>query len=110
MNPRKTVAELKLECSNNLARTLGYEKRDQEKPPLTAEQHDEVKRLAELIQQAMKCCARGMTVKGKKNPAFANLQVLVNIRRELLASRIPPKKQSDSELLREADRLLKGVQ
>jgi hypothetical protein len=95
-----------LEGSPNLGRALAREKADAEKTALSAEQRDEVKRLDELIQQAIKCCTRGMTVKGKRNPAFANLATLVKTRKQILESR--GSAPSNADMLAEIDEVLKA--
>jgi len=104
MNPRKPIADLRLQGSPNLGRSLAYERADAEKPPLSAKQKTELEQLDALILQCMKCCRRGMTIRGKRNPAFANLDALTKIRQRILLNRDPA--TNDSEILAELDAVL----
>ena len=85
-NPRTPLDELRLQNSPNLRRALERERAEgQEAAPLTEEQKTEVSKLDALISQAMHACRKGQTVKGKRNPAFANLALLVKTRKELIS-------------------------
>lgn len=104
-NPRTPITELELTGSPNLGRAL---KRANEDAPLTPAQRGELEQIDDLIQRALAACRRGQVVKGKRNPAFANLAILVRLRQTVSAGRDPEKK-STQELLAEVDRLLTGA-
>lgn len=107
MNPRTPIETLKLVASPNLRRALRREERDAQKPPLTEEAKSEIAKLDELIQQAMRACKRGMTTGGRKNPAFANLSLLVKARKILSEAKpVPPAPKSTDETLSEIDAIL----
>jgi len=107
MNPRTPISELSLSGSPNLRRALAREKADAEKPPLSAKQKTEIEKLDELIAQCMKCCKRGMTIKGKRNPAFANLDALTKVRQRILLNRDP--QNEPSEIMSELDAALEKL-
>jgi len=108
MNPRTPITELELTASPNLLRAKKREKADAEKPPLTPEQESELEQVNQLIAQALKCCRRGATFRGKKNPAFAILEGLVKVRKTLEARKPDPRSES-ARILREADELFKRI-
>lgn len=95
MNPRTPISELRLQGSPNMRRALDREKADAERPPLTAAQQAELARIDELIDLAMKACKRGQTLRGRRNPSFANLELLTRVRAHLLAQRDKPDTQKD---------------
>ena len=97
---RTPISELKLQGSPNLGRAL---KREKDARPLTADEQNEVRQLDELIQQAMKACRRGCTVRGKPNPAFNQLAQLVKTRAKLLAGK---KVTDDTSPMAEINRLI----
>jgi len=61
-----------------------------EKATVTPDQDQEIARLDALIADAMKACERGQKVRGKRNPAFANLQALVRTRKLILDTKRTP--------------------
>jgi hypothetical protein len=87
MNPRKSIEELELQGSPNLGRSLKRLEAEKGQPaePLTESQQSEVAQLDELIAQSMRACRKGSTVDGKRNPAYANLALLVKTRKELIS-------------------------
>jgi hypothetical protein len=95
LNPRADIDDLHLQGSPNLQRALDREKRDAEEPPLSDEQRDELRRLDALIQKCMDACERGQTVDGKRNPAYANLEMLVKTRRLIRQGQVAEKKQKE---------------
>jgi hypothetical protein len=104
--PRKDIEDLKLSATpSNLNRALKRNEAEA-KATLTPEQESEIAQLDALIAQAMKACKRGQTVDGKRNPAFANLESLVKVRR-LVMQRPGTGKKSTAALLKEMDKLLK---
>ena len=106
-NERTPIEELRFYNSPNLGRALKREEAEANRV-LTAEEKDEVAQLDELIQLAMKACRKGSTVRGKRNPAFANLSSLVKTRQQILDGKRPKKNKSVEELLRQAEALRSG--
>jgi len=107
MNPRTPIADLKLSGSPNLARALKREKNDLDRPPLTQKQQTELEQIDALIMQCLKCCKRGQTRRGRRNPAFANLDALTKVRQRILARREP--QESGADILDEIDRAMSGA-
>jgi len=108
VNPRTPIEDLHLAGSPNLRRALKREQADKNAPPLTAEQESEIARVDELIATAMRACKRGQIFKGKRNPAFQNLEALVKIRKLLETRKISPATAS-TRLVREATELLENL-
>lgn len=106
MNPRTPIEELRLTGSPNLRRALKREAADANTPVLPEEQQSEIAQLDALIQKALHACKRGQVFKGKRNPAFANLKTLVQLRKLLTNSRSDLKQQSTEEILAEANKLM----
>ena len=104
-NARTPLDDLQLQGSPNLRRALQREEAEENAPPLTAAQQSELDELTQLISLAIKACRRGSTVKGRRNPAFANLASLIKSRDVLTRGRKPGKK-STQQLLADADKLL----
>jgi|SRR5580704_6914935 hypothetical protein len=108
MNPRTPIEELQLTGSPNLHRALKRQQADENTPPLTPEQESEIAKVDALIGLAMRACRRGQTVRGRRNPAFANLESLVKVRKTLESRKIDPATASN-RLLQEATELLAGL-
>jgi hypothetical protein len=83
MNPRTPIEELQLTGSPNLHRALKRQQADENTPPLTPEQESEITKLDGLIALAMRACKRGQTIRGRRNPAFQNLEALIKVRKLL---------------------------
>jgi predicted RNA-binding Zn ribbon-like protein len=96
VNPRTAIEELRLTGSTNLKRALKRERADASEPALSHEQKSEIAQLDELIQQAMKACKVGQTHNFKRNPAYANLALLIKARK-MLADGRPPEKRDDMD-------------
>jgi hypothetical protein len=108
MNPRTPIGDLQLAGSANLRRALKREEAEKSAPMLTPEQESEIARVDELISLAMRACRRGQTVKGRRNPAFQNLESLMKVRKTLEGRKIDPATASN-RLLKEATELLAGL-
>jgi hypothetical protein len=108
MNPRKTIAELEMTGSENIKRSIKRERSEAALPPLAGDQEAEIAQLDSLIQKAMKACRR-QTQGKKRNPAFVNLALLINVRKLLLNERGDARQKSTKDLLEEADKLMKGI-
>jgi hypothetical protein len=108
MNPRTPIEDLQLAGSPNLSRALKREEAEKNAPPLTQEQQSEIARVDELITLAMRACKRGQIFRGKRNPAFQNLEALVKVRQALESRKIDPATASNS-LVKEATKLLAGL-
>ena len=70
-------------------------------------QRDEVAQVDELIGECLRSCARGQTRRGKRNPAFANLESLVRVRRRIVEGKALPEEKGTvgARALAEADAL-----
>jgi hypothetical protein len=108
MNPRTPIEELQLTGSPNLHRALKRQQADENTPPLTPEQESEITKLDGLIALAMRACKRGQTIRGRRNPAFQNLESLMKVRKTLENRKIDPATASN-RLLKEATELLAGL-
>jgi hypothetical protein len=108
MNARTPIRDLQLAGSPNLPRALKREQTEKNALPLTAEQENENENIDALIALAMRACRRGQTVRGRRNPAFANLESLVKVRKTLESRKIDPATASN-RLLKEATELLAGL-
>jgi len=108
MNPRSSVEDLQLAGSPNLRRALKREEVEKNTPPLTPEQESEIARVDELIALAMRACKRGQIFRGKRNPAFQNLEALVKVRKALESRKIDPA-TARNRLVKEATELLAGL-
>jgi len=108
MNPRKEISELQITGSPNLLRALKREAAERDASPLTQEQQSEISRIDELITIAMRACKRGQIFRGKRNPAFQNLEALVKIRKALESRKIDPAAASN-RLIKEATELLASI-
>jgi hypothetical protein len=108
-NPRTSIEDLKLTGSGNLKRALKREAQDASLPALTTDERSEVQKIDQLIALAMRACRRGQTFRGKANPAFRHLSVLVKTRDLLTRGRKPTEKRSTTEISREIDRMLQVV-
>jgi len=104
----KPIDEIEL-SGNSRKLTLEQiaDRRADENRPLPLSREQEVKKLDELIADALEMCDRGQTVHGKRNPAFVNLALLLKCRSLVETGRRPKKTAAD--ILAEADRLAKGV-
>jgi hypothetical protein len=103
-NPRTPLDELMLSGSPNIGRALKREKAETD-VTLTPDQRSEIEKLDELIALTIKACKKGSTKRGRRNPAFQNLSVLVKTRDLLLKGR-KPSKRSTQEILAEADKMM----
>lgn len=103
-NPRTEIDELRLQHSPNLGRALNREKAEAE--PLSPGVEREVEQIDALIAAAMKACKKGSTVRGRRNPAFANLASLIKSRDLLLRGKKRPTAKSANKILAEANELL----
>lgn len=103
-NPRTSIEDLQLQASPNLLRA---KKRDADAAALslTPEARNEIAQLDELIARAMSACRRGHTFRGRANPAYQHLHVLVRTRDMLLKGRKPAAK-SAADVLAAANKLL----
>jgi len=108
MNARTPIADLHLVGSPNLSRALKREETEKNAPPLTQEQQSEISRIDELITIAMRACKRGQIFRGKRNPAFQNLEALVKVRKALESRKIDPATASN-RLVKEATDLLSSL-
>lgn len=81
VNQATPVKDLAFVQSPNLKRAM---KREEQRKELTEKDKQEIAQLDELIQLAMKACRKGSTVRGRRNPAFQNLQTLVKARKQIL--------------------------
>jgi hypothetical protein len=108
MNPRTPMGDLQLAGSPNLRRALKREQTDKNVLPLTPEQENEIENIDALIALAMRACRRGQTVRGRRNPAFQNLEALVKVRKALESRKIDPATASN-RLVKEATELLAGL-
>jgi hypothetical protein len=89
--PRKSIDQIELDGnSGNLTPLQIANRRAEKDAPLTLEKRTEIQRLDDLISKAMHACSRGQTVRGKKNPSFANLSVLVKLRSHMLTQKREP--------------------
>ena len=77
-------------------------KREAAKLPLPVNRKSEIEALDQLIVRVMKACGKGSTRRGKSNPAFGQLSMLIRTRAFLLRDFDPAKKSFD-ETLRELD-------
>jgi hypothetical protein len=105
VNSRTPIEELKLIGSPNLKRALKREAADANKLPLSETQKSEIAQLDALIQKALHACERGQVFRGKRNPAFGNLKILMQLRK-LLADTPDQKAQTSEEILAEANKLM----
>jgi hypothetical protein len=81
LNPRTTIEDLQLAGSPNLRRALKRQQADENAPPVTPEQEGEIAKIDALIAKAMNACRRGQTIRGRRNPAFQNLESLIKVRK-----------------------------
>lgn len=108
MNARTPIADLHLAGSPNISRALKREESEKNAPPLTPEQESEIEKVDALISKAMAACKRGQIFRGKRNPAFQNLEALVKVRKTLESRKIDPSTAS-TRLVREATELLANI-
>jgi hypothetical protein len=105
MSHRTPIDELKLQGNaSNLARAIKREQNDKA-APATGDRKAEIAQLDDLILRAMRSCRKGFTHRGKSNPAFSHLQLLVRVRESLLRGNKPSKK-STADVVSEADKIL----
>jgi len=107
MNPRTSIDDLKLQGSNNLKRALDRQRADRAKS-LSEEQKEELAQLDQLIALALRACRRGQTIKGKRNPSFANLELLTRVRSSIAARSDAAEKKGPS-ILGELDDAIKNA-
>jgi hypothetical protein len=105
---RTPLAILKLTGSGNIKRALDYEKKDASAPPLPADRQEEIRQLDALILKCLKACSKGSIRNRKSNPAFSHLSLLVSIRERLLRGH-QPGKESDADVVAQAERMLAGA-
>jgi hypothetical protein len=105
LNARTPIAELHLAGSPNLSRALKREESEKNASPLTPEQESEITKVDALICKAMAACKRGQIFRGKRNPAFHNLEALVKVRKALESRKIDPATAS-ARLVKETTELL----
>jgi hypothetical protein len=108
LNPRKPIEELQLVGSPNLHRALKRQRADENTPPLTPEQETEITKLDGLIALAMRACKRGQTIRGRRNPAFQNLEALIKVRK-LLEGRKANTETTGQRALKEAQELFANL-
>lgn len=108
MNPRKELSELHLAGSQNIGRALKREAAERDALPLTLEQESEIAKVDGLIAKAMSACKRGQIFRGRRNPAFQNLEALVKVRKILESRKIDPS-TANNRLLTEANALLASL-
>jgi hypothetical protein len=108
MNPRTPIEELQLAGSSNLRRALKRQKADESTVPLTPEQESEITKLDGLIALAMRACKRGQTIRGRRNPAFQNLESLIKVRK-LLEGRKVKAETTGQRALKEAQELFANL-
>lgn len=89
--PKKSTAELRLVGNaSKLSREELAARADEEKQPLSASLEQELKKLDELIEIAMRECRKGQRLRnGRRNPAFQNLNSLLRSRKTLLTTPRP---------------------
>jgi len=107
--PRTNLAELELTGSTNLLRSRKRMAEEAARPPLSPEAKSELMQINTLIQLAIKGCRHGQSFKGKRNPAYSNLEALVRIRRLLQGGSSAETTKSTEEILAEADALMDEV-
>jgi len=106
MNPRKSLSELQLSGSPNLSRVTRYAAKDAAKT-LTDGQRAEVQKLDALIEETLLACTKGQTRRGRRNPAFTNLQTLIKSRKMIIEGKtLPPAPPSVQDMEAEIDELL----
>jgi hypothetical protein len=104
--PRKSIEEIMAAGNPSKLTTAQLAQRAaEEKAPLTIEQRTELQRLDDLIAKAMRACEHGQTHRGRRNPAYANLALLMKLRSHVLTQKRPPK--SGEDILKEAEELFK---
>jgi hypothetical protein len=104
--PAKSVEEITLAGnSRKLSPQQLAARREAENTPLPLEQREELRKLDSLVAAALEKCARGQTVRGKRNPAFVNLSLLLKCRKLILSERRDAKQQGTA-MLAELDKLL----
>lgn len=77
-----------------------------ERAKLTDDQRSEVAKLDALIADAMKACTRGQKIRGRRNPAFQNLQVLVRARKLIFDTKRPKSQASTEEAIAKIDAMI----
>ena len=108
MNPRTPMGDLQLAGSPNLRRALKRQHEDENAPPLTQEQEGEISKVDALIALAMRACKRGQTIRGRRNPAFQNLESLLKVRK-LLEGRKMNTETTGQRALKEAQELFANL-
>jgi hypothetical protein len=108
LNPRTAIEELELAGSPNLPRALKRKQVDEIALPLTPEQESEIAKIDALIGKAMNACKRGQTVRGRRNPAFQNLEALIKVRK-LLEGRKVNTETTGQHALKEAQELFANL-
>jgi hypothetical protein len=89
--PRKPIREILLAGNpGNKSKAEIAERLAEEQEELAVAASDERQQLDLLIAQTIVACKRGQTIDGRRNPAFANLRVLLKCR-EMLENNRPPK-------------------
>lgn len=86
VSERKSIEEIRLQGGKNLGRSLRREEAELERT-LSPAQLDELQTVNALIQQCLRACRRGQTVKGRANPAFKNLESLYRVRKAIVRRR-----------------------
>jgi hypothetical protein len=102
LNPRKTLEELELTGSPNILRSKKRMAAEREKAPLAPGTQAEIAQIDELIQVALAGCRHGQTFRKKRNPAFANLELLIKARKLLTEKGPVAREKTGAEVLAES--------